>query len=248
MAHPPSVDAVRRAVVEREPELGALPGGLLTGLCRLALRPGPVDDSAAEAVRWGREILGAPSGEILPVLTGLLAAELYGPPAGEISACDDPARGLAAFFIENGARRVWLCRGQKLTLADGRRLADVLAASGLAVAPFGTTNRCLARELADGWTAGDGAVWAASGNFRLAGFVEHLDIDELAETARGKGGPAAVLLDDWLQPAPTLAGLPAFIIPAPGPGFAVGTEPGDAPPETRLRPLFELLRRTLIGG
>lgn len=248
MAHPPSVDAVRRAALEREPGLGALPGGLLTGLCRLALRPGPVGDSAAEAVHWGREILGEPSGEKLPVLTILLAAELYGPPPGDMVACDDPARGLAEFFKRNGARRVWLCRGQKLTLADGRRLADVLAESGLEVVPFGTTNRCLAREPADDWADGDGAVWAASGSFRLAGFVEHLGAGELAQTARSKGGPAAVLLDDWLQPAPRLAGLPTFIIPAGGPGFAVGTVPGDAPSETRLRPLFELLRGRLLGG
>jgi hypothetical protein len=248
MTHPPSVDAVRRAVVEREPGLGALPGGLLTGLCRLALRPGPVEDSAAETVRRSREILGEPSGENLTVLTGLLAAELYGLTPGEILACDDPARDLAEFFKRNGARRVRLCRGQKLTLADGRRLADVLAESGLEVLPFGTTNRCLARELADGWAEGDGAVWAAAGSFRLAGFVEHLGIDGLAETARSNGGPAAVLLDDWLEPAPPLAGLPTFIIPAGGPGFAVGTVPGDAPPETRLRPLFKLLRGRLLGG
>jgi hypothetical protein len=248
MAHPPSVDAVRRAALERDPGLGALPGGLLTGFCRLALRPGPVDDSAAAAVRWGREILGEPSGEKLPVLTTLLAAELYGPAAGDIAPCDDPARGLAEFFKRNGARRVRLCRGQKLTLADGRRLADVVAASGPEVFPFGTTNRCPARELADGWADGDGAVWAASGGFRLAGFVEHLEIGELARTARSKGGPAAVLLDDWLEPAPPLAGLPTFIIPAGGPGFAVGTEPGDAPSEDRLRSIFVLLRRTLLGG
>jgi len=248
MAHPPSVDAVRRAVVEREPGLGALPGGLLTGLCRLALRPGPVEDSAAETVRLGREILGEPSGENLTVLAGLLAAELYGPSPGDIAPCDDPARGLADFFKRNGARRVRLCRGQKLTLADGRRLADVLTDTDLAVVPFGTTNRCLARELADDWAEGDGAVWAASGSFRLAGFVEHLGADELARTARSKGGPAAVLLDDWLEPAPPLAGLPTFIIPAGGPGFTVGNIPGDAPPETRLRPLFELLRGRLLGG
>ncbi|OGD78125.1 MAG: hypothetical protein A2Y64_01270 [Candidatus Coatesbacteria bacterium RBG_13_66_14] len=248
MAHPPSVDAVRRAAVEREPGLGALPGGLLTGLCRLALRPGPVNESAAEAVRRGRDLLGKPSGEKLPALTTLLAAELYGLPAGDIAPCDDPARGLAAYLLKNGARRVWLCRGQKLTLADGRRLADVLTESGLEAVPFGTTNRCLAGELAREWASGDGAVWAASGGFRLAGFVEHLGIGELAATARGKGGPAAVLLDDWLRPAPQLAGLPTFIIPAGGPGFAVGTEPGDAPPEDRLRHLFELLRKTLLGG
>jgi|GEM_PF-3600553 len=248
MTHPPSVDAVRRAVLEREPGLGALPGGLLTGLCRLALRPGPVDDSADGAVRWGREIIGRPSGEILPTLTVLLAAELYGPPPGDIAPCDDPARGLAAFFSGSGARRVRLCRGQKLTLADGRRLENILSESGLETAPFGTTNRCLARELADGWADGDGAVWAASGSFRLAGFVEHLGIDELAGLSRVKGGPAAVLLDDWLEPVPPLTGLPTFIIPAGGPGFAVGTVPGDAPPETRLRPLFELLRRRLLGG
>ncbi|MCX7021060.1 MAG: hypothetical protein NTW26_02075 [bacterium] len=248
MAHPPSVDAVRRGAVELEPDLGALPGGLLSGLCRLALRPGPVNESAAEAVRWGRDLLGRPSGEKLPVLTTLLAAELYGLPLGDIVACGDPARGLAAFFSISGARRVWLCRGQKLTLADGRRLADVLTETGLEVVPFGTTNRCLVRELADGWAEGDGAVWAASGSFRLAGFVEHFGIDELAELARGTGGPAAVLLDDWLRPAPRLTGLSAFIIPAGGPGFAVGTDPGDAPAEDRLRPLFELLRETLLGG
>ncbi|HUT97629.1 MAG TPA: hypothetical protein VM054_00975 [bacterium] len=248
MAHPPSVDAVRREVLEREPDLGALPGGLLTGLCRLALRPGPPGESAAEAVRWGRDLLGRPSGEKLPVLTTLLAAELYGLPLGDMVACDDPARGLAAFFSRSMARRVWLCRGQKLTLADGRRLADVLTETGLEVVPFGTTNRCRSGELAREWASGDGAVWAASGSFRLAGFVEHLGIGELAELARGTGGPAAVLLDDWLEPAPRLEDLPAFVIPAPGPGFAVGTDPGDAPAEDRLRPLFELLRGHLLGG
>jgi hypothetical protein len=248
MAHPPSVDAVRRAALERESDLGALPGGLLTGLCRLALRPGPVEDSADGAVRLGRELLGRPTGEKLPVLTRLVAAELYGVPFGDVAACDDPARGLAGFLRGAGARRVRLCRGQKLTLADGRRLADVLTGAGLEVVPFGTTNRCLARELAEGWAEGDGAVWAASGSFRLAGFVEHLGIAELAETARGKGGPAAVLLDDWLGPAPKLEGLPVFVIPAGGPGFCVGADTGDAPSEARLRKLFELLRARLLGG
>jgi len=248
MAHPPSVDAVRRGALELEPDLGALPGGLLTGLCRLALCPGPAGESAAETVRWSRDLLGEPSGEKLPALVILLAAELYDLPFGDIVVCNDPACAMGAFFSRSGARRVWLCRGQKLTLADGRRLADVLTETGLEVVPFGTTNRCLVGELAEGWAQGDGAVWAASGSFRLAGFVEHLGIGELAELVWGTGGPAAVLLDDWLEPAPRLAGLPTFIIPAGGPGFAVGTDPDDAPAEDRLRPLFELLRGRLLGG
>jgi hypothetical protein len=247
MKRPPSVDAVRRRVIEAEPSLGGLPGGILTGLCRLALRPGSAEEVAAAAAGWGTDLLAEPPPERVKPLTTLLAAELYGPPVEDLFPTVDPARGLGAFLINRGARRAWLCRGQKLTLADGRRLADVLAETGLEVVPFGTTNRCLSGELTDGWAEGDGAVWAASGSFRLIGFVEHLGTAELKLLADRTKRPAAALLDEWLQPAPRLEGLPAFIIPAGGPGLAVGTDPGDPPPEKDLRLLFRLLRDRLLG-
>ncbi len=247
MNHPPSVDAVRRRVIEREPRLGELAPGLLSGISRLALRPGSADEVAEEAVGWGLDLLREPPEERLSSLTVLLASELYGLPASDLAVAGDPARELSGFFQNHGAERVWLCRGQKLTLADGRRLADVLSEAGLEVIPFGTTNRCLARELAEGWTESDGAVWAASGSFRLTGFVEHLGIAELAQLAKQTGRPAAVLLDDWLDRAPDLVGLSAFIIPADGAGFAVGPVEVRPPSSEASQKLFYLLREQLLG-
>ncbi len=247
MNHPPSVDAVRRRVIQREPRLGKLAPGLLSGISRLALRPGSADEVAEEAVGWGLDLLGEPPEERLSTLTVLLASELYGLPPTDLAVAGDPARELGGFFKMHGTERVWLCRGQKLTLADDRRLADVLTEAGLEVTPFGTTNRCLVRELAEGWTESDGAVWAASGSFRLTGFVEHLGIAELAQLGIETGRPAAVLLDDWLDKAPGLDGLPAFIIPAGGAGFVVGADVIQRPSHEGLRPLFGLLRDRLQG-
>ena len=242
MTHPPSVDAVRRKLLEQEPRLEALASGLLSGVCRLALRPGSVEEVAEDAVGWGLDLLGEPSGERLTALTKLLAGELFGIRTGDLAVAGDPARELGGHLKNQGTVRVWLCRGQKLTLADGRRLEAILSSAGLSVIPFGTTNRCRAGELAEGWGEGDGAVWAASGSFRLRGFVEHLEIGELARLAKQTGRPAAVLLDDWLERAPDLSGLPAFIIPGGGPGFAVGETTVRPPPREALRLLFNRLR------
>lgn len=248
MNHPPSVDAVRRRAVERESRLGELAPGLLSGICRLALRPGSVDEVAEEAVEWGLDLLREPPEARLSTLTVLLASELYGLPSTDLAVAGDPAHELGGFFQNRGTDRVWLCRGQKLTLADGRRLADVLSEMGLEVIPFGTTNRCLARELDRGWCNGDGAVWAASGSFRLTGFVEHLCIAELAQLAKQTGRPAAVLLDDWLDRAPDLVGLPAFIIPSDGAGCAVGAVDVRPPSREASQKLFYLLREQLLGA
>lgn len=245
--YPPGVDRVRRRLVGLTGEMAEqLRPGVLTGLCRLALRPASVDEVVAEAADWLGELLGEPSLERLAALVGLLAAELYG--RDEPAPVADAASSAAEWFTGCGCRRVWICRGQLLTLADGRRLDAVLDGAGLEVRRYGTTNRCRPAELEAGLMEGDGVLHAARGDFALTGFVRHPEPAELAALAGAGGLPAAVLLDAWREPAPSALQAPLFVSPEPGAGLACGIKARRPPDEAALRRLFATLRRITLTG
>ncbi len=250
--YPPSVNDIRQQLLAEQPELRRLPGGLVSALCRLAARPG-LEESVAEAVRWGQELLGEPlsdkppsdkpSAERLAPLTKLLLVEQYGLGKRQPVLLLDPLVSLLNYF--QGVKRVWLCRGQSLTLRDGRRIGEELLSAGITPRPFGTTNRCLIEELEPLTEEGDGVLWAASGSFRLGGFVQYYSPDELAEFARQRNLSVAVYLDDWREPLPETS-LPTFVSTRGG-GFAVGYTPQkqEQPNEAAIRRLFNWLRENL---
>jgi len=242
-SYPPSVNAIRQRLLAEQPELMRLPGGLVSALCRLAARPG-LEESVAEATRWSQGLLGEPSVERLAPLTELLLTEQYDLGKGQPILLTDPPASLLDYF--RGVKRVWLCRGQSLTLRDGRRIGEELLSVGIEPRPFGTTNRCLTGELTELAEEGDGVLWAASGSFRLGGFVQHYSPAELAEFAEQRNLSGAVYLDAWQEPLPETC-LPTFVSTPSDIGFAVGYAPKkqEQPDEAVIRPLFNWLRENL---
>jgi len=243
--YPPSVDTVRRRLLGRLGHLAdQLRPGFLTGVCRLSLRPGAVDEIAAAAESWCRAFIEDPADDELTPLLELSAAELYGSGVDDWHPAADPPAALARRLRETGARRVWLCRGQTLTLSDGRRLVEVLSAAGLEARPYGTTNRCRPAEIRAGFQRGDALLWAAAGDFALGGFVHHPDPGELAALAAELQAPLGLLYDAWKHPLPGIVDAPTALNPAAGPGLIRGC--AAPPPETTdLRRLFIHLRQRL---
>jgi len=240
-SYPPSVNAIRQRLLAEQPELCQLTGGLITALCRLAARPG-LEESIAEATLWSRELLSEPSDERLTPLTKLLLTEQYA--LGEVQPIllEDPLAALLEYF--QGEKRVWLCRGQSLTLSDGRRIGEELLSAGITPRPFGTTNRCQSVELTELAEEGDGVLWAASGSFRLGGFVQHYTSAELAEFTKHRRLRAAVYLDAWQEPLPA-TNLPTFVSTPSNIGFAVSSSPDaqESPDAEATRRLFVWLRQ-----
>ncbi|MCD4733869.1 hypothetical protein K8R78_06485 [bacterium] len=243
-SYPPSVNAIRQRLLTEQPELMRLPGGLVSALCRLAARPG-LEESVAEATLWGQQLLGEPLVERLAPLTRLLLTEQYDLGKGQPILLTDPPASLLNFF--QGVKQVWLCRGQSLTLRDGRRIGEELLAVGITPRPFGTTNRCLTKELTELAEEGDGVLWAASGSFRLGGFVQHYSPAELAGFAEQRNLSGAVYLDGWQESLPETC-LPTFVSTPSEIGFAIGHTPKkqEQPDETLTRKLFDLLRENLF--
>lgn len=246
-SYPPSVNDIRQRLLKEQPKLRQLPGGLVSALCRLAARPG-LEESVAEAVRWSQELLAKlssdkPSAERLAPLTKLLLVEQYGLGKRQPVLLVDPLVSLLNYF--QGVKRIWLCRGQSLTLRDGRRIGEELLSAGITPRPFGTTNRCLTEELEQLTEESDGVLWAASGIFRLGGFVQYYSPDELADFTKQRNLSVAVYLDDWREPLPETS-LPAFVSTRGG-GFAVGYTPQkqEQPNEAAIRRLFNWLRENL---
>lgn len=243
--YPPSVDAVRRRLLVRlGPLADQLRPGFLTAVCRLSLHPGAVDEIAAVAESWCRAFVDDPADDELAPLVELSAAELYGSGADAWRPAADPPAALARRLRETGARRAWLCRGQALTLSDGRRLVAVLTAAGLEPRPYGTTNRCRPAEISAGFQRGDALLWAAAGDFALGGFVHHPDPGELAALAAELQAPLGLLYDAWKRPPPDVVDAPTALNPAAGPGLVRGC-PAPTPETTDLRRLFIHLRQRL---
>jgi len=242
--YPPSVNAVRRRLVERlGPAADKLRPGILTGLCRLSLANEGVDEIAAVAQRWHERLVGEPADEELRPLIGLLAYEIYGGNEEWRPAADAPAALIRRLAVQ-GVRRLWLCRGQALTLSDGRRLVDIIGEAGVEPHPYGTTNRCRIAQIREDFRPGDGLLWAACGAFRLGGFIQHPSVGGLTALAVELDSPPGIVYDAWSGLTEADASVPTALCSIPGLWLVRGFDA--APPmPVELRRLFHRLREML---
>jgi L-seryl-tRNA(Ser) seleniumtransferase len=91
-------------------------------------------------------------------------------------------------------REVVVSRGELLEIGDGFRIPDVLTRSGARLVEVGTTNRTRAADY-EGAIGPDTALLLRvhQSNFRVVGFTEQPQLDELASVAHAHGIP---LVDD----------------------------------------------------
>lgn len=113
-------------------------------------------------------------------------------------------------------REVIVSRGQAVEIGGGFRIPDVMRQSGARLAEVGTTNRTYLRDYEAAVTPDTAAIMRVhASNFRIVGFTETPDIQDLARLAHEHG---ILLLDDLgsgclldttrfgLAPEPTVQG------------------------------------------
>ena len=91
-------------------------------------------------------------------------------------------------------REVLVSRGELIEIGDGFRIPDVLVRSGARLREVGTTNRTRAGDYERAITAETAVILRVhQSNFRVVGFTEQPQLDELADVARTH---ELVLVDD----------------------------------------------------
>jgi L-seryl-tRNA(Ser) seleniumtransferase len=91
-------------------------------------------------------------------------------------------------------REVIISRGQAVEIGGGFRIPDVLRQSGATLVEVGTTNRTRLADFAAAITERTAALLRVhASNFRVIGFTEFPDLDDLAALAHERG---VLLLDD----------------------------------------------------
>ena len=100
---------------------------------------------------------------------------------------------LALAALADG-REVVVSRGELIEIGDGFRIPDVLARSGARLVEVGTTNRTKAGDYESAIGLGTALLLRVhQSNFRVVGFSERPQLEELAAVARGHDLP---LVDD----------------------------------------------------
>jgi len=123
-----------------------------------------------------------------PVLRQLTAAE------AAMAVNNNAAALLLALSSLARDREVIVSRGQAVEIGGGFRIPDVLRHSGARLVEVGTTNRTYLRDYEAAITADTVALMRVhASNFRIVGFTETPDIQDLARVAHEHG---LLLLDD----------------------------------------------------
>ena len=104
---------------------------------------------------------------------------------------NNAAAVLLALAALAGGRKVVMARGEMVEIGGSYRLPEVVAAAGAELAEVGTTNRVHRKDyeaaLADPEIGC--VIKVHPSNFRVEGFHNELEIDELAELCRAHGVP-----------------------------------------------------------
>ena len=169
---------------------------------------GNVEFDLATGRRGGR---GAYVNQIITSLTGAEAALVVNNNAGALF--------LTLAALGTG-RQVIISRGELIEIGGSFRLPELMAAAGVWLVEVGTTNRTRPGDYADAITAQTGMILKVHpSNYRMVGFTEEADYEDLARLARRHRMPLVAdigsgLLDDqvpWMPGPPPawLAGEPA---------------------------------------
>ncbi|HZR93295.1 MAG TPA: L-seryl-tRNA(Sec) selenium transferase [Gaiellaceae bacterium] len=133
-------------------------------------------------------VRGSRQDHVAPLLRRLTGAE------AAIVVNNNAAAMLLALAALAEGRDVIVSRGELIEIGDGFRIPDVLARSGARLVEVGTTNRTRAKDYERALRDETALLLRVhQSNFRVVGFTELPQLEELAAVARRAGVP---LLDD----------------------------------------------------
>ncbi|MFQ5537058.1 MAG: L-seryl-tRNA(Sec) selenium transferase [Gemmatimonadota bacterium] len=106
-------------------------------------------------------------------------------------------------------RDVVVSRGELVEIGGGFRVPEILERSGARLVEVGSTNRTRASDYVEACVEGETAAFLKvhRSNFRITGFAEEADVDELAGAAAEAGIPLLYDLGSGLLADPELLGL-----------------------------------------
>lgn len=105
-----------------------------------------------------------------------------------------------AVVVNNGAAALWfavhalarrrraiISRGEMVAIGGSFRMPELMATSGARIVEVGTTNRTAVRDYARELREGDVIVKVHPSNYRVEGFTEEADLEELAKLCTERG-------------------------------------------------------------
>ena len=195
----PLVDAVVKRAARFEPSLRRVINAtgvvIHTNLGRAPLAPSALAAMAAAGAGYSNleyDIEAGARGSRFTHLSSLLCRVTGA--AAAIAVNNNASALVLALAALAHDREVIISRGQLVEIGGGFRIPDVMRQSGANLVEVGTTNRTYVRDYADATTERTAALLRVhASNFRVVGFTEQPDIEQLATLARER---ELLLIDD----------------------------------------------------
>ncbi len=203
---PLAIEAARTVIERARDEIraGADPGDLAARLEAVIVhtnlgRAPLAEEAIAQVVETARGysnleldlrdgVRGSRQDHVAAILRRLTGAE------GALVVNNNAAAVLLALAALGEGREVIVSRGELIEIGDGFRIPDVLARSGARLVEVGTTNRTRAQDYERAIGSETALLLRVhQSNFRVVGFTEQPQLEELAAVARRHGLP---LVDD----------------------------------------------------
>jgi L-seryl-tRNA(Ser) seleniumtransferase len=164
---------------------------LHTGLGRAPL----LDEAYSQAFQRARgfcnvelDLASGQRGDRQETLNDLLRI-LSGAPSSAV-VNNNAAAVLLALNTLSYRKETIVSRGQLIEIGGSFRLPEVMRKSGAKLVEVGTTNRTYLRDYEEAITSRTGVVLLAhSSNYRVKGFVEEVQVEELADLCKRRGFP-----------------------------------------------------------